>query len=188
MFYNSTTSGILKYRLLWSSNYFTEKGNTLYYCNVFISPVIWLHDLWSRAIVWYYKMWYIHTPSPPGLVSHWKFWWGAGLRDQNLCDTQGGGRFNSTNPQRRNTDIFSIDTLYALVVGHGPDPHLHNHLESFSISTYNLPVSSLNNLSGSFLLDTVQHGHQTWVGRGDFEIQKTGSNKTHMMMKIMTPH
>ena len=129
-----------------------------------------------------------HTPSPPGLVNHWKFWWGAGLRDQNLCDTQGGGRFNSTNPQRRNTDIFSSDTLYALVVGHGPDPHPHNHLESFSISTYNLPVSSLNNLSGSFLLDTVQHGHQTWVGRGDFEIQKTGSNKTHMMMKIMTPH
>ena len=107
---------------------------------------------------------------------------------QNLSDTQGGGRFNSTNPQRRNTDIFSSDTLYALVVGHGPDPHPHNHLESFSISTYNLPVSSLNNLSGSFLLDTVQHGHQTWVGRGDFEIQKTGSNKTHMMMKIMTPH
>ena len=134
------------------------------------------------------QVWYIHTPSPPGLVSHWKFWWGAGLRDQNLCDTQGGGRFNSTNPQRRNTDIFSIDTLYALVVGYNPDPHPHNQLESFSISTYNLPVSSLNNLSGSFLLDTVQHGHQTWVGRGDFEIQKTGSNKTHMMMKIMTPH
>ena len=140
MFYNSTTSGILKYRLLWSSNYFIDKGNTLYYCHVFISPVIWLHDLWSRAI-----------PSPPGLVSHWKFWWGAGLRDQNLCDTH----------QRRNTDIFSIDTLYALVVGHGPDSHPHNHLEHFSISTYNLLVSSLNNLSGSFLLDTVQHGHQT---------------------------
>ena len=107
---------------------------------------------------------------------------------QDLSDTQGGGRFNSTNPQRRNTDIFLTNTLYALAVGHGPDPHPHNHLESFSISTYNLLVSSLNNLSSSFLLDTVQHGHQTQVGRGDFEIQKNGSNKTHMMMKIMTPH
>ena len=188
MFYNSTTSGILKYRLLWSSNYFIEKGNTLYYCNVFISPVIWLHDLWSRAIVWYYKC-VVHPHSLPSWVSEsLEILMGSRSSRQNLSDTQGSGRFNSTNPQRRNTDIFSIDTLYALVVGHGPDPHPHNHLESFSISTYNLPVSSLNNLSGSFLLDTVQHGHQTWVGRGDFEIQKTGSNKTHMMMKIMTPH
>lgn len=135
------------------------------------------------------QVWYIHTPSPPMWVSEsLEILMGSRSSRQNLSDTQGGGRFNSTNPQRRNTDIFSIDTLYALVVGHGPDPHPHNHLESFSISTYNLPVSSLNNLSGSFLLDTVQHGHQTWVGRGDFEIQKTGSNKTHMMMKIMTPH
>ena len=159
MFYNSTTSRILKYRLLWSSSYFIEKGNTLYYCNVFISPVIWWSLIKSHCLV--LQVWYILTPSPPGLVSHWKFWRGAGLRDQNLCDTQGGGQFNSANPQRRNTDIFSIDTLYALVVGHGPDPLPHNHLESFSISTYNLLVSSLNNLSGSFLLDTVQHGHQT---------------------------
>ena len=68
MFYNSTTSGILKYRLLWSSNYFTEKGNTLYYCNVFISPVIWLHDLWSRAIVWYYKC---GTSTLPLLLGQW---------------------------------------------------------------------------------------------------------------------
>ena len=135
------------------------------------------------------QMWYIHTPSPPGLVSHWKFWWGAGLRDKIFLIPRGvGGSIQQI--LRGEIQIFSRSThcIYALVVGHGPDPHPHNHLESFSISTYNLPVSSLNNLLGSFLLDTVQHGHQTWVGRGDFEIQKTGSNKTHMMMKIMTPH
>lgn len=106
----------------------------------------------------------VHPHPLPSLVSEsLEILSGASLRDQNLNDAQRGRRFNSTNPQRGNTDIFSINTLYALVLGHGPNPHPHNHPKSSSrsISTYNLLVSSLNNLSGSFLLDTVQLGHQT---------------------------